>query len=531
MESEENIAFKQIGEYVLTDKDVLRSKRIETYGKYWRCINKNDNKQYIMLILDKRKMEISENGMSQLERLRQTYTDLKNEASLKDLVVLPEKLLESSSNFYFVYEFVEGINLSDYVNEKKNGIPMGELISIANNLIKTISRLSSLKISHRNINPSSIWILDKDHRIVLDYFFDAKLSVQDKGPKSLIHTYEYPPPPEMLNYTGKYDLSKIDVWGFGIVLYFITYGKIPWRDNLNINDYNQAYKRLGRLLDFPGTRNEKPITQIKELIQNCISDEAERLTCLELSNHKIKSSDNPFFHEYSASSPNITSTTGYDSTPRNMHDHLNRSLYGPGPNNLNSSDRPKSLYMAYFKILRVTAVNISQFIRFQSEDSLKDLLYFAACLCYRIFTLLLKNNQNQEDLKQTDSKLNEYKKSIEVIYLDSKKKIRNFTFPQIEQNLPRFLDDDAVITIQEVKKIGEALMWETNKQITRLIKDASKVLEAKEKVIAYLFACFTLEYKDRESYIDGDIENVLNITKDIRNNIVQLTQEYISSIE
>jgi len=126
--------------------------------------------------------------------------------------------------FYFVMEFISGIDLSSKV--KQEGKPGFTYQQVAEWMIQVLSALEythalTPPVSHRDIKPSNLLLRERDNRILLIDFGIARVLKEVNG--FWIGTLGYAPPEQQM---GKFD-PRSDFYALGATIYHLLTGHHP----------------------------------------------------------------------------------------------------------------------------------------------------------------------------------------------------------------------------------------------------------------------------------------------------------------
>ncbi|PJZ81302.1 protein kinase domain-containing protein [Leptospira meyeri] len=160
-------------------------------------LGKNGNEKYAIKIFDHELIERF--GVEiQLNRINLELS-LRNH-EIKNLVKIisgNEIKLKNTKYFYLIMEYIEGINLKQYIETKK--ITNEFIVQVASTLIATSEKLIQNKppLAHRDIKPENIMVTNSGEIILMDLgvlkIIDNP-SMTDIGQKQFLGTLRYSPP-------------------------------------------------------------------------------------------------------------------------------------------------------------------------------------------------------------------------------------------------------------------------------------------------------------------------------------------------
>ncbi len=135
--------------------------------------------------------------------------------------------LEEDGRHYLILEYVSGGSLRDLMDEQGR-LPLPAVLNVALDLADALTRAHRLNIIHRDIKPDNV-LLAEDGTPRLTDFGVAHLGNRTRLTQtgSVIGTYAYLSP-EACN--GLELDSRTDIWSFGVMLYEILTGRLPFQE-------------------------------------------------------------------------------------------------------------------------------------------------------------------------------------------------------------------------------------------------------------------------------------------------------------
>lgn len=125
--------------------------------------------------------------------------------------------------YYIVMELVEGITLKKYI-EKRGRIPYKEAVSIAIQVANGMEAAHSHHIIHRDIKPQNI-IISKEGKVKVTDFGIAKAATSSTINSAAMGSVHYISPEQA---RGGYSDERSDIYSFGITLYEMVTGTVPF---------------------------------------------------------------------------------------------------------------------------------------------------------------------------------------------------------------------------------------------------------------------------------------------------------------
>jgi len=135
---------------------------------------------------------------------------------------------EEEGTVYIAMEFIEGVSLAEFSQEKQ--LEAGDIISIGIQLAETLDFAHQRGVIHRDIKPSNI-IVQKDGKIKITDFGiahieDPSSTVQTQAGE-IIGTPAYMSPEQV---SGQSVDGRSDIFSLGIILYELSTGQRPFGD-------------------------------------------------------------------------------------------------------------------------------------------------------------------------------------------------------------------------------------------------------------------------------------------------------------
>ena len=145
-------------------------------------------------------------------------------------------------------------------------LPITQVIDIASQIASGLAAAHAKGIVHRDIKPQNI-LIDKDHRVKILDFGLAKLKGASPLTKEAftMGTVHYMSPEQAM---GKEVDQRSDIWSFGVVLYEMLTGALPFK-----SDYDQAviYAIINEDMAPLPSEKERVPAGIEKIIRCCLA--------------------------------------------------------------------------------------------------------------------------------------------------------------------------------------------------------------------------------------------------------------------
>ncbi|OMJ78588.1 hypothetical protein SteCoe_21568 [Stentor coeruleus] len=198
-------------------------------------------------------------------------------------VVNFEYLFEDSENIYILLELCSNGNLNEKLKRRGKFTEL-EAQCYLIQLFSVIKYLHTLKIVHRDIKLSNLFLNDSMELKLGDFGLATKIEFDGERKRTMCGTPNYIAPEILDSRLGH--SYEVDIWSFGIVAYAMLIGIPPFQSE----DARATYKRIqDNNYSFPDT--EHISSEAKDLISSILqTDPSARLTLNQIIDH-------PFFNK------------------------------------------------------------------------------------------------------------------------------------------------------------------------------------------------------------------------------------------
>ena len=173
--------------------------------------------------------------------------------------------IEQQDGIFLIMEYVDGRELSDYVQNITGPIVEDKLVKIFIQLLKAFKYAHIMNIIHRDIKPSNV-IIDKDENVKILDFGIAKI-LEDT--KSLTKTGTqlgtvYYMSPEQVKGDKNID-QRSDIYSFGVTSLHLASGQNPY------NESNTEYHILNKIVNEPLPKASSIYPGVSERMEEIIA--------------------------------------------------------------------------------------------------------------------------------------------------------------------------------------------------------------------------------------------------------------------
>ncbi|KAM3160988.1 Non-specific serine/threonine protein kinase [Lachancea thermotolerans] len=203
------------------------------------------------------------------------------ESSLGQILYHPHicrlfEMCTMSNHFYMLFEYVSGGQLLDYIIQH-GSLRERSARKFARGIASALQYLHLNNIVHRDLKIENIMISTSGEIKIIDFGLSNMFN-----PKKQLHTFcgsLYFAAPELLKacpYTG----PEVDVWSFGVVLYVLVCGKVPFDDE-NSSVLHEKIKQ-GKV-EYPQHLSIEVISLLSKML---VVDPSKRATLKQVVNHQ-----------------------------------------------------------------------------------------------------------------------------------------------------------------------------------------------------------------------------------------------------
>ncbi len=139
------------------------------------------------------------------------------------------------SELLLVQEYIEGINLEEYITNHRGPIPEEEAKELFGKLLEAIGYVHQHEVIHRDIKPANILMRDGKEITVVDFGISKESdTVTESKTGTGIGTPSYMSPEQVLG--EKLD-RRTDIYSLGVVLHQMLTGKAPYTITATENEF------------------------------------------------------------------------------------------------------------------------------------------------------------------------------------------------------------------------------------------------------------------------------------------------------
>ncbi|KAK6457428.1 uncharacterized protein RJT20DRAFT_117703 [Scheffersomyces xylosifermentans] len=185
------------------------------------------------------------------------------------------EMVPMTNHYYMLFEYVEGGQMLDYI-VAHGSLKEKHARKFARGIASALDYCHKNNVVHRDLKIENIMINEKGDIKIIDFGLSNLYS-----PKTLLQTYcgsLYFAAPELLSakpYTG----PEVDVWSFGVVLYVLVCGKVPF-DDQSVSVLHEKIKRGN--VEYPNFLSRECVSLLSRML---VVDPAKRASLYEVCQH------------------------------------------------------------------------------------------------------------------------------------------------------------------------------------------------------------------------------------------------------
>jgi len=201
------------------------------------------------------------------------FKDLKQELKIAARIIHPNVvkvmgLEEYDNHFFIVMEYIEGKNLEQLLaDSKERKLKETGIIDIMQQMARGLLETHKNNVIHRDIKPANIMVTPGGQVKILDFGISYQVTKSMTvlvGEHQLIGTWPYMAPEQLSTRYGR-ENHQVDIWGFGVTMYQLLSGELPFRDKDQIKDIDEKPYELEGVSD-----------QIRNIVMKCLEKDREK---------------------------------------------------------------------------------------------------------------------------------------------------------------------------------------------------------------------------------------------------------------
>jgi eukaryotic-like serine/threonine-protein kinase len=210
------------------------------------------------------------NDPRSLERLKQELL-LASSISHKNILRIHD-LGEATGVKYISMAYIEGSDLHDIL-EDAGKLPIKRALRMARQLVGALEAAHAENVVHRDLKPRNILVGKSDQIYVADFGLAKSLATDLSGMThtgAIVGTPRYMSPEQV---QGQAVDHRADLYAFGLILYEMVTGDVPFR---GASSLERMYQRVKEKPKNPQVLNPEVPDYLAQIIMGCLEKEPER---------------------------------------------------------------------------------------------------------------------------------------------------------------------------------------------------------------------------------------------------------------
>ena len=244
-----------------------------SFGKVHQGLQVLTCEHVAIKVISKKSLALDDNGKKKVEA--EIYLLMK--ASKGKGVIQLLEVVESKEYYFLITEFAAQGDLGSLI-KKKMCLSEEECRGIFVDVVEALDSLHKQHIVHRDVKLDNILLTKEGYARLADLGISKQLKISEKLTEPA-GTPAYQAPESIS--LSQYDGYGADIWGLGIMLYHLVYGKVPFRAETIPEIYVKITKSD---LVFPAKPETSP--ELKDLIRRILQkDPIRRINLNEIKSH------------------------------------------------------------------------------------------------------------------------------------------------------------------------------------------------------------------------------------------------------
>ncbi|KAI5963466.1 KIN2 [Candida pseudojiufengensis] len=185
------------------------------------------------------------------------------------------EMVPMTNHYYMLFEYIEGGQMLDYI-VAHGSLKERHARKFARGIASALDYCHRNNVVHRDLKIENIMINEKGDVKIIDFGLSNLYS-----PKSLLKTYcgsLYFAAPELLS-AKPYLGPEVDIWSFGVVLYVLVCGKVPF-DDQSVSVLHEKIKKGN--VEYPNFLSRECISLLSRML---VVDPTKRASLYEILTH------------------------------------------------------------------------------------------------------------------------------------------------------------------------------------------------------------------------------------------------------